>query len=111
MATAYMYLALLRNVLLTVLIVLQEAGLCLRTAGCPKCHHAMKIVYNRGHFLFRCQRGTGAHCCTGQGSLYATTFLEGVKLEPKVILGILYHLSFWREYLQASIAVQVRPID
>jgi len=79
---------------------------------CPKCRQFMKMSYQEceGRWLFRCRRnirGGGGQKCDTEKSLFGGTFLEEHKLKPWQVLSVFYHMSYWRTYIQADIAIKV----
>ncbi|OWA53747.1 hypothetical protein BV898_18169 [Hypsibius exemplaris] len=83
---------------ISVLVFLQDAGMCRTKADCRACALPMTIGVKDGVFVLRCSK------CTGSLSMRNGTFLSGSRIDNRTFLWLFTHLCAWRNYTQASIA-------
>ena len=85
--------------LLSIIIVLQNAGMCHKELECSKCRRTMTTLWLscESRFAFNCSK------CNKNKSPFEKTFLQGRKMELRKFLQLLWMIS-WRQYCQNVIA-------
>ena len=86
--------------ILSIMIVLQNAGMCHKELECSKCRRTMTTLWLscESRFAFNCSK------CNKNKSPFEKTFLQGRKMELRKFLQLLWMMTSWRQYCQNVIA-------
>ena len=86
--------------LLSIMIVLQKAGMCHKELNCGKCRRTMTTIWLScdSRFVFNCSK------CNKNKSPFEKTFLQGRKMELRKFLQLLWMMTSWRQYCHNAIA-------